>query len=167
MARMRRLLANMFAGWFQLRRRFPASLLDEITAAIAAGERTHRGEVRVAIESRLDPLAVLRGLDAATRARQLFGQLRVWDTEHNSGVLLYVLLAEHRIEVVADRGIAARVAPAEWAAICKCMRDRYAGGHWREGSLEGIAAAHALLLKHFPGNDKTEPDELPDRPVLL
>ena len=167
MARMQRLLANMFEGWFQLRRRFPASLLDEITAAIAAGERTHQGEVCVAIETRLDPLAVLGGLDASTRARQIFGQLRVWDTERNSGVLLYVLLAEHRIEIVADRGIAARVAPDEWAAICALMRESYARGQWREGSHAGIAAAHALLVKHFPGNGKADPDELPDRPVLL
>ena len=167
MTLMQRLLANMFEGWFQMGRRFPASLLDEVTAAIAAGERTHKGEVCVAIESRLDPLAVLGGLDAPTRARQVFGQLRVWDTEHNSGVLLYVLLAEHRIEVVADRGIAARVASAEWEALCTRMRDRFASGQWRDGSLDGIAAAHALLLKHFPGNDKANPDELPDRPVLL
>lgn len=167
MARMQRLLANLFEGWFQLRRRFPAGLLDEITAAIAAGERTHQGEVRMAIESRLDPLAVLGGLDAASRAHQVFGQLRVWDTEHNSGVLLYVLLAEHHVEVVADRGIAARVAPAEWEAICMRMRDRYAGGQWREGSLDGIAAAHALLLRHFPGNDQANADELSDRPALF
>lgn len=167
MARMQRVMANLFEGWFQLRRRFPAALLDEITAAIAAGERAHKGEVCMAIESRLDPLAVLGGLDVGTRARQAFSELRVWDTEHNSGVLLYVLLAEHRIEIVADRGIAARVAPAEWEAICASMRDRYARGEWREGSLEGIAATHALLLKHFPGNDKANPDELPDRPVLL
>jgi len=93
--------------------------------------------------------------------------LRIWDTEHNTGVLLYVLLAEHRIEIVADRGIAARVAPAEWGAICMRMRDRYAGGQWREGSLEGIAAAHALLLRHFPGNGQANADELPDRPALL
>jgi hypothetical protein len=167
MTRMQRLRANIFGSWFQLRRRFPAALLDEITAAIAAGERTHQGEVRVAIESRLDPLAVLGGLDAATRAQQVFSQLRVWDTAHNSGVLLYVLLAEHRIEIVADRGIAARVAPTEWAALCGRMRDRYASGQWREGSLEGIEAIHALLLEHFPDNDKLNRDELPDRPVLL
>ena len=167
MTRTKRLLANMFEGWFQLPQRFPASLLDEITAAIAAGERTHHGEVRVAIESRLHPLAVLGGLDAATRAHQVFSQLRVWDTEHNTGVLLYVLLAEHRIEIVADRGIAARVAPAAWAAICTTMRNHYANGEWREGSLDGIAATHALLLQHFPANGKANPDELPDRPVLL
>ncbi|HEV7122408.1 MAG TPA: TPM domain-containing protein [Rhodanobacter sp.] len=167
MARMQRFLVNLFEGWFQLPRRFPAALLDEITAAIAAGERTHAGEVRVAVESRLGPLALLGGLDATGRAHQVFSQLRVWDTEHNSGVLLYVLLAEHRIEVIADRGIAARVAPGEWEAVCAAMRDSYARGRWREGSLAGIAAAHALLRKHFPGNDKVGPDELPDRPVLL
>ncbi|OOG59648.1 TPM domain-containing protein [Rhodanobacter sp. C03] len=167
MARMQRMLTNLFGSWLQLHRRFPEALLDEMTAAIAAGERNHRGEVRFAIESRLAPLAVLEGLDAPTRARQVFGQLRVWDTEHNSGVLFYVLMAEHRIEIVADRGIAAHVTTAEWDAVCTRMRECYARGQWRGGSLEGIAAAHALLLRHFPGNDKANPDELPDRPVLL
>ncbi|WP_449429400.1 TPM domain-containing protein [Rhodanobacter umsongensis] len=167
MTRIRRVLANLFGGWFQLRRRFPSALLDEMSAAIAVGERTHRGEICFALEARLAPLAVLEGLDAPTRARQVFGQLRVWDTEHNSGVLFYVLMAEHRIEIVADRGIAAQVTAAEWEVICARMRDRYASGQWREGSLAGIAAAHALLARHFPGNDKANPDELPDRPVLL
>lgn len=167
MARMQRLLVNLFGGWLQLRRRFPASLLDEMAAAIATGERGHRGEVCFAIESRLAPLAVLDGIDARARAQQVFAQLRVWDTELNSGVLFYVLMAEHCIEIVADRGIAAKVAATEWDAICTRMRDSYARGQWREGSLEGIAAAHALLLRHFPGNDQPNPDELPDRPVLL
>ena len=167
MTRMQRMLSNLFDGWFQVRRRFPAALLDEMTAAIATGERSHRGEVCFAIESRLAPLAVLEGLDASARARQVFAQLRVWDTECNSGVLFYVLMAEHRIEIVADRGIAARVTTAEWDAICARMRECYARGQWRDGSLEGIAAAHALLARHFPGNDMANPDELPDRPVLL
>jgi len=167
MARMQRMLINLFSGWFQLRRRFPAALLDEMATAIAAGERTHLGEVCFAVESRLAPLAVLDGLDAPSRARQVFTQLRVWDTEHNSGVLFYVLMAEHRIEIVADRGIAARVTTAEWDAICARMRACYARGQWRDGSLEGIAAAHALLARHFPDSDETKPDELPDRPVLL
>jgi uncharacterized membrane protein len=167
MARMQRLLTNLFRGWFQLRRRFPAALLDEMATAIAAGERTHLGEVCFAIESRLSPLAVLDGLDAPARARQVFTQLRVWDTECNSGVLFYVLMAEHRIEIVADRGIAARVTTAEWDAICTRMRESYARGQWRVGSLEGIAAAHALLTRHFPDSSNANPDELPDRPVLL
>ncbi len=167
MATLQRLWANLFAGWFQLHRRFPAALLDEIAAAISAGERTHRGEIRFAVESRLPALAVLEGMDSSARAQQVFARLGVWNTEHNSGVLFYVLMAEHRIEIFADRGIATRVMPAEWEAICARMRDSYARGQWREGSLEGIAAAHALLQQHFPGNDRTGPDELPDRPVLL
>ncbi|MEO9078920.1 MAG: TPM domain-containing protein [Rhodanobacter sp.] len=164
---MQRLWANLFDGWFQLRRRFPSRLLDEMATVIAASERQHKGEIRFAVESRLPALAVLEGLDAASRAQQVFSRLRVWDTEYNSGVLIYVLMAEHRIEIVADRGIAAQVTPDEWSAICVRMRECYARGQWREGSLDGIAAADALLLKHFSGNDKATPDELPDRPVLL
>ncbi|GAB3783119.1 TPM domain-containing protein [Dyella agri] len=167
MARMRRLLTNLCEGWFRLHQRFPSSLLDEIAAAVAEGERTHLGEVRLAVESRLSPLAVLAGLDAPTRARQVFGQLGIWDTEHNNGVLLYVLLAEHRIEIVADRGIARHVAPEEWVAACTHMRDAYARGQWREGSLQGIADVHALLRRHFPDDGARRVDELPDRPVLL
>jgi uncharacterized membrane protein len=167
MGRLQRLSANLFDGWFQLRRRFPARVLDEIADAIAAGERTHKGEVRVAFESRLSPWAVLQGQDAPARAHQVFTHLRVWDTEHNSGVLFYVLMAEHRIEIVADRGIAQRVEPAEWDAICARMRDCFARGAWREGALQGIADAHAVLQRHFPGDGSVRLDELPDRPALL
>ena len=167
MARLQRLLTNLFGQWFAMRRRFPESLLEEMTAAIAAGERTHRGEVRFAVESRLAPWLVLEGVDAVARARQVFAQLHVWDTEHNTGVLLYVLMAERRIEIVADRGIAHRVAQPEWDDICASMRNSYASGRWRDGSLTGISAAHALLAKHFPSDGTDNPDELPDRPVLL
>jgi len=167
MARLQRLFINLFDQWFAMRRRFPEALLEEMTAAIASGERTHRGEVRFAVESRLSPWMVLEGVDAGLRARQAFGQLQVWDTEHNTGVLFYVLMAERRIEIVADRGIASRVGQAEWDDICARMRDSYADGRWREGSLVGIAAAHALLQHHFPSDGTDNPDELPDRPVLL
>jgi uncharacterized membrane protein len=167
MGRGRRFFANLFGGWFQMRRAFPPALLDDMTRAIGEGERLHKGEVCFAVESRLSPWDVLEGLDARRRAEQVFAQLRVWDTEHNSGVLFYVLLAEHRIEIVADRGIAKVVPQAEWDAICARMRERFARGDWREGSLRGIAAAHELLLRHFPGNGEANPDELPDRPVLL
>lgn len=165
--RSQRIFANLFEGWFQLHRRFPPELLDDMTAAIADGERTHLGEVRFAIESRLPLPVVWAGLDASTRARQAFGQLGVWDTEHNCGVLIYVLLSEHRIEIVADRGIARRVKPEEWAAICNGMRENFATGQWRVGALHGITQVHALLAKHFPSHGRPRPDELPDRPVLL
>jgi uncharacterized membrane protein len=167
MTRMQRWLVNVFGGWFQLRRCFTAALLDELAAAIAAGEHSHLGEIRFAVESRLAPLAVLEGLDARTRAHQVFAQLSVWDTELNTGVLFYVLMAEHRIEIIADRGIAAKVAASEWDAICTRMRDCYANGQWRDGSLEGIAAANTLLRRHFPADGARNPDELSDRPVIL
>ena len=167
MTPMQRLLANLFGGWFQLRQRFSEDVLDELAAAVTAGERTHLGEVRFAVESRLPLRAVLGGVDARTRAQAVFAQLRVWDTEDNSGVLIYLLLAEQRIEIVADRGIAHRVAQAQWDAICGRMREAFAQGRWREGSLAGIEAVHALLREHFPAGDRANPDELPDRPVLL
>lgn len=163
----RRWFANLFDGWFQLHRRFPPELLDDMTTAIADGEHHHLGEVRFAVESRLSPFAVWAGLDAQTRARQVFGQLGVWDTEHNCGVLIYLLMAEHRIEIVADRGIARRVNPEEWASICTAMQENFAAGQWRVGALRGITEVHALLTKHFSSHGKARPDELPDRPVLL
>lgn len=167
MAGLQRLLMNLGEGWFQMHRRFPAGLLDEIATVVAAGERRHLGEVRVAVEARLSPLAVLAGLDAPARAKQVFDHLHVWDTEHNNGVLIYVLLAERRIEIVADRGIARHVSPGEWAVVCGHMREAYARGQWREGSLRGIEAVHDLLERHFPADGTPRQDELPDRPVLL
>lgn len=167
MARTQRLLMNLFDGWFQLRRRFPKSLLDEMTVAIRQGEQAHRGEVCFAIESRLSPGAVLSGLDADQRARQVFAQLHVWDTQHNNGVLFYILMAEHRVVILADRGVAAMVTQAEWDGIRDRMLASFARGDWRKGCLEGIGEAHALLEHHFPGHGGEPRDELPDRPVIL
>ena len=162
-----RLLANLFREWFALHRCFSAAVLDQMTAAIAAGERSHKGEIRFAVESRLAPLAVLEGLNASRRAQQVFAQLRVWDTEHNCGVLIYVLMAEHRIEIVADRGIAARVAGRMGRdlrhACARALRARSVARWQYRGYCRRACAAR----RHFPGNDKAHPDELPDRPVLL
>jgi uncharacterized membrane protein len=167
MERLQRLLRNLFGGWFQLRRCFPSELLDAMARAISEGERRHLGELRFAVESRLAPGAVWSGLTSRKRAHEVFAQLGVWDTEHNTGVLIYVLLAERRIEIVADRGLAARVGPDAWARICARMQQDFSAGRWREGSLAGIAAVHELAEAHFPGDGLDNPDELPDRPVLL
>jgi uncharacterized membrane protein len=167
MGRFTRLMQNLFAGWWQLPRRFPASLLDAVTAAIASGEQQHRGEVCFAVQSRLPWLDVLAGVDARRHAEAVFARLRVWDTEHNNGVLVYVLLAERRIEIIADRGIDAQVEPAEWRAICARMRERYAAGAWREGTLQGIADVNALLARHFPADGTPHRNELGDQPIIL
>jgi uncharacterized membrane protein len=121
------------------------------------------------VESRLSPWAVLRGLHPRQRAIDLFSELRIWDTEHNSGVLIYLLMAEHAIEIVADRGIAARVAADEWDDICRQMQLAYAQSDWRGGSLRGIEQIHALLQRHFPAGAQAggDHDELPNRPLLI
>lgn len=167
MGRVQRAWTNGFRGWFEQRRYFPAALLEEIAEAVGAGERLHTGEVCLAVESRLSPLAVLAGLTARARAEHVFSDLRVWDTQSNSGVLFYLLLAERRIEIVTDRAIAARVDASKWSAIGEAMHGKFAQGLWREGCLHGMAEAQQLLQTHFPSDGGPRPDELPDRPVLL
>jgi len=163
----KRILSNLFGAWFHIGRHFPRTTLDAITTAVGEGEGRHRGELRVAIESRLSVSDVAAGMTARDRATMLFSHLRVWDTEDNSGVLLYVLLAEHRIEIVADRGIAKVVAPSEWAAITDHMRNEFAQGRYREAVQTGVAEAGELLARHFPANGEPRRNQLPDRPLVL
>lgn len=164
---MRRIGQNLFGEWFRIGRVFPPQVLDDVTRLVAEGEGKHRGELRVAIESRLPFSAVAQGVTARDRAAMLFAHLRVWDTDENCGVLLYVLLAEHRIEIVADRGIAKRVDAGEWAAITTHMRDEFAAGRFREGLLTGVTEAGALLATHYPGDGSPRENQLPDRPLVL
>ena len=134
---------------------------------VAASETRHSGEIRVCVEAGL-PLSYLwRGATARERAVTLFGKLRVWDTEQNNGVLIYLLLAEHRIEIVADRGLDRHVGAAQWQAIVGSMREAFAAGRFEDGLNAAIAAVHALLVQHFalePG--RTNPNELPDAPLV-
>ena len=161
-----RLYTNLFAGWFRLSRWFPEPTMRRIRDAIAEGERCHAGELCLAVESRYSPWAVFNGLEVRERARQLFSLLRVWDTQDNSGVLLYLQLAERRVELVADRGIAARVAPELWQALCA---DFAADKHAMPADaavLRCLERINALLAEHFPA-DAENPRELPDEPVVL
>jgi len=164
---MQRIVANLFGAWFQMGRQFGADTLDAIAGTVSSGEATHRGELRVAIESRLPFSAVASGVTARDRAAMLFAHLRVWDTDDNCGVLLYVLLAEHRIEIIADRGIARAVTQPEWDAITVHMRDAFAEGRFREGVQIGVADAGALLARHFPADGRSRENQLPDRPLVL
>jgi len=107
-----------------------------------------------------------RDLPPRTRALQVFGQFGVWNTEHNNGVLIYVLMADHDVEIVADRGIASRVPQAEWDAVCRQMEHHYREGRFRDGSVVGILGVGALLGRHFPGRRPSD-NELPNQPVLL
>ena len=131
----------------------------------AASERRHSGEIRICVEAGL-PLSYLwRGLKARDRAVTLFGKLRVWDTEHNNGVLIYLLFAERDVEIVADRGINTRVSAAQWEAICRTMESRFGKGAFEAGLTEGINLIGDLLREHFAA-DMGE-NEQPDRPVLV
>jgi uncharacterized membrane protein len=160
-----RLLRHLFTPDWVVKRAFPRPVLAAIEQAIAASEKLHSGELRFAVEGGLHPAALWHGQTTRERAEQLFALLRVWDTEHNSGVLVYVQLVERRIEIVADRGIAARVAQTEWESICREMERGFAVRCFQDGALAAVTAITALLARHFPaGGDN--PNELPDQPVV-
>ena len=149
-------------------RHMTPAVLDAIEQAIAEEERVHSAELRFVIEADLDLGQVLGGVTPRQRALDLFASLGVWDTEHNTGVLLYVLWADHAAEIVADRGIAARVAQPEWDAVVGAMTSAFASGRYAEGAVEAVRRIGALLARHFAlAKDAPNPDELPNRPTLL
>jgi len=151
--------------WMALRP-FPAAVLDRVEQAIAASEKRHSGELRIALEASLEPLHVLRGQTARDRAHEVFARLRVWDTEGDSGVLIYLQMVDHKIEIVADRGIDRLVPQAEWDAICKRMEQAFRAGRFEDGVVRAVGEITELLAAHFPPGAEN-PDELPNRPVVL
>jgi uncharacterized membrane protein len=161
-----RVFKHLFAPSWRLSTAFPRATLDAIEAAIKASEGRHSGELRFVIETALPLLDVMRGTSSRHRAIEVFGQTRVWDTEENSGVLIYVLLAERRLEIVADRGLAKRVEQREWDAIAQDMQAAYGNKQFLQGTVAGIEAITRLLEQHFPPG-AANPNELPDRPVIL
>jgi uncharacterized membrane protein len=161
-----RAFSHLFATAWTVRRAFPQPVLDRIEETIRTSERRHRGEIRFAVEGPLEFLAVLRGLAPRARALEVFSLLRVWDTEENTGVLMYVQLVDRDIEIVADRGIAARIPQEQWDALCRRIEEAFRAGRYEEGALSAIAEVTTLLEQHFPAG-ASNPDELPDKPVVL
>jgi uncharacterized membrane protein len=165
-----RLLRHVVATHWRTRMLFPAVTLDAIEEAIGRAERSHAGEIRFAIETSLTPLHVLADLAPRARALEVFAQLRVWDTEANNGVLIYVQLADHSVEIVADRGVASRVGQSEWDGVCRMMEEHFRAGRFKIGSIAGVDAVGALLARHFPAQvlrQSAADNQLPDRPTLL
>jgi len=159
---------HAFSSRSAVRRAFPADSLERIEAAVTASERLHRGEIRVAIEAALDPGAVAGGKSPRQRALEVFAALGVWDTEHNNGVLIYVLMADHDVEIVADRGFNGRVAPAEWSAVCEHMRREFVSGHYTAGVVTGVEDVGRLVGAHYPqAPGQIDEDQLPNRPTIL
>ena len=160
-----RLLRHLFAP--SAAGRFPADSLQRIAGAVAAGEARHRGEVCFAVDAALPWRAVLARTDARSRAEAAFARLRVWDTAANNGVLLYLLLADRRIEIVADRGLAGLVSDEQWRGVCVLMEERLRSGDAEGAAIAGIEAASDLLARHFPRRPgDIDENELPDLPHL-
>ena len=163
---MERIARHLMATRWMVNRAFPGDTLTVIDRAIKASEAAHRGEIRFAVEGALHIEPLLRGQTARERAIDVFSQLRVWDTEHNNGVLIYLLLADRDVEIVADRGIDAKVGPLEWEGICREMEAAFRQADYEGGVVGGIREVTRHLAEHFPplGDDR---NELPDKPVVL
>jgi uncharacterized membrane protein len=160
------LLRNLFTPGWVMRRHFTPAVLAEVESAIVQVELRHAGEICFAVENALDLADLRAGVTPRARALEVFGLMRVWDTEANNGVLVYVLYAEHAVEIVADRGIARRVPQADWDAVCRAVEHDFHTGDFRGGSLKAVRGIAALLERHFP-HASGDSNELPDQPRLL
>ena len=162
----KRIATHLLLTHWQVNRAFSSDTLTAIDSAIKASEAAHVGEIRFAVEGALDGTALFRGQSARERAIEVFSQLRIWDTEHNNGVLIYLLLADRDVEIVADRGIHAKVGLEEWEKICRTMEAAFKQANYEGGVVSGIQAVTQHLMKHFPASGADQ-NELPDKPVVL
>lgn len=166
MNKLQRLFRHLFSTAARTRTLFSPAVLGEIEAAIAAAEARHCGEIRFVVETALPLTALWQDVTPRARALQLFAHLRVWDTHHNNGVLIYVLRADRAVEILADRGISARVSEAEWQAVCREVENHYRAGGYAHGSSAAVAGVARLLGQHFPAGGSAA-NELPNQPILL
>ncbi len=166
LARWRRILRHRWLDETAARRAVPPALLQRLAERVAASERQHTGQVRICVEAGLPLSYLLREATPRERAIAMFGKLRVWDTEHNNGVLIYLLLAEHAIEVVADRALARQVPPGHWSGLVGSMRAAFRAGRFEDGLAQALDEVTALLVQHFPADGQPRRNELPDEPVL-
>lgn len=161
-----RLMKHLVTTTARGRRVFPETTLKAIEQAIAAGEQGHRAEVRIIIEPALTAQAVLNGVAPRERARELFAHYGVWDTEENCGVLVYINLADHQVEIVADRGVGRVIAAGKWEAVCRTMTQGFARSDYHDSTLAALAQINALLQEHYPDDGSTH-NQLSNRPVML
>jgi uncharacterized membrane protein len=165
---MGRFLRHVLMSPLKARRAFPAATLDAIQREIAASERRHRGEVCVVVEAELTTGQLWRGLTSRDRAREVFAERGIWNTEENNGVLIYVLLADRKVEIVADRGVDRKAGAQEWDSIARLMEGHFREGRFEQGALDGVRAVAGLLEREFPADAGAgDRNELADRPVML
>jgi uncharacterized membrane protein len=163
----KRIVKHLSASSAAMRRKFPRASLNRIEQVIAEVEQTHAGQIRFAVESALDIRPLFAGQTARERAIEVFSQLRVWDTEQNNGVLIYLLLADRDVEIIADRGVHARLGQATWEAVCQEMETAFRQGRFEEGVIAGVRSVGAHLARHYPHSGTGKVNELPDKPVLI
>lgn len=161
-----RIAKHLLMTHWLVNRAFPRDTLVAIDRAIKASETAHAGQIRFAVEGALDSEALFKGQSGKARALDVFSQLRVWDTRHNNGLLIYLLLADRHVEIVADRGIHEKVGTTAWEGICRKMETAFKQANYEEGVVTGIQAATHLLTKHFPVTVAGR-NELLDKPVVL
>ena len=166
MINVKRVLRHLLAALWQGSRAFPQTTLASVEQEIKASETAHFGEIRFAVEGALSGMPLYRNQSARERAIDVFSQLRMWDTEHRNGVLIYLLLADRSVEIVADRGVHAKTTAPEWEEICRNMETAYREGRYEEGTIDGIRAVSHLLTRHFPAGSARR-NELPDKVVVL
>ena len=161
-----RIVRHLLVTDGQVKKAFPLSALNKIEQAIKASESAHVGEIRFVVEGALDGAPLYRGQSGRERAIDLFSQLRVWDTQHNTGVLIYLLLADRDVEIVADRGIDAVVGSQAWTEVCHQMEAAFRQSDFEGGVMSGVQAVTRHLVTHFPADGQNR-NELPDTPVVL
>ena len=161
-----RIARHLLQHHWRAKRVFSQGVLDRIEQAIKQSERTHSGQIRFVVEGALDGCPLFRNQHARERALDVFSHLRIWDTAHNNGVLIYLLLADRDVEIIADRGIDAKVGAAGWETICRAMEAEFGAGQFERGVIGGIAAVSRELAKHYPPGG-AHPNELPDAPVVM
>jgi uncharacterized membrane protein len=148
------------------RRAFPPESLAAIGGAITEGERTHRGELRLVVEASMPFDAIWADMSSRQRALAMFAEHGVWDTEDNCGVLIYVNLAERKVEIVGDRNVNRKIDAATWQAVCRTMTEGFKRGQFHDSTLTAVAQVNELLRQHFPA-DGARANELPDAPILM
>ena len=161
-----RIAKHLVEYHWRARRVFTPNVLATIEGAIKAGEQTHAGQVRFVVEGALEGKPLFRDQAARERALDVFSHLRIWDTAHNNGVLIYLLLADRNVEIVADRGIDAKVGSEGWEKICRDMEADFRNGRFESGAIRGIEAVSRELAKFFPPSGR-HPNELPDKPIVI
>lgn len=167
LARLQRMLRHFWLDEADTRRAIPPQLVQRLMQRVAASEKRHTGEIRIYVEAGLPASYLWRGATPRERALAIFGKLRVWDTEQNNGVLVYLLLAEHAIEIVADRGLHHAVDPQEWQRIVARMGSAFHDKRFEDGLTRALEEVSALLVRHFPATAGAgNANELPDEPLL-